>query len=136
MNFRYRLYQFMLGRYGVDELFIVLSAVSCVLAFTNCFVRSFVLQLVVYLVMLFAIFRVISRNIPARQRENKWVKGLILRFYNYRRVRLQRKADFSHIYKKCPACKAILRLPKRKGKHTTVCPKCGKQFKVRVRKGY
>jgi len=60
MNFRYRLYQFMLGRYGVDELFIVLSAVSCVLAFTNCFVRSFVLQLVVYLVMLFAIFRVIS----------------------------------------------------------------------------
>ena len=38
------------------------------------------------------------------------------------------------LWEKCPSCKAILRLPRRIGVHKTVCPKCGKEFTVRVRK--
>ena len=46
----------------------------------------------------------------------------------------QQKNDKCHVYRKCPNCKAVLRLPNKVGKHTTVCPRCNKEFKVRVRK--
>ena len=52
----------------------------------------------------------------------------------YRRYNIakQRKADRDHVYKKCPNCRAVLRLPRRKGRHTTICPKCKKEFRVYV----
>ncbi len=132
MNFRYKLMQFMSGRYGADALFYVLFSLSAVLAFVNIFIRSLILQIIVYLIMLVAVLRVFSRNFPARQRENIIVLSVINKIRSIRGLRRQRKADYTHIYKKCPYCKATLRLPRKKGKHTTVCPRCGKSFTVRV----
>lgn len=132
MNFRYKLMRFMSGRYGVDQMFYVLFALSILLAFINIFVRSFVLQLVVYAIVAYAMFRMFSRNIDARRRENKAIKNLALFLHNKRSIRRQRKLDYNHVYKKCPSCRAVLRLPRRKGKHTTICPKCNKKFKVYV----
>lgn len=132
MNFRYKLMQFMSGRYGVDGLFYAIFGVAAVLSIINCFIRSLIVQIIVYALVVYAFFRIMSRNITARQKENQWfnkIKGL---YINRRNVRRQRKADYSHIYKKCPRCHAVLRLPRRKGKHTTVCPKCNKEFKVYV----
>ena len=132
MNFRYKLIQFLSGRYGIDETFFLIIGVSASLAIVNIFVRSIILQLIVYSLSFLAILRSFSRNFEARQKENAGVR----RIYNTirRNTELQRKRrmDYSHIYKKCPRCKAILRLPRRKGKHTTVCPKCNNKFKVRV----
>ena len=135
MNFRYRLMQFMSGRYGVDNLFYVLFGGAMVLSVINIFARSVILQFIVYAIIIFAFFRFLSRNISARARENQYVNGFINKIIAARNVRRQRRADFTHIYKKCPYCHAILRLPRKKGKHTTVCPKCSKSFKVRVFKG-
>ena len=135
MDFRYRLMRFMSGRYGADEFFYVLFLVSAVLAFLNIFLRLIILQTVVYILMFFAIFRVLSRNIQARSRENRAVLSVINKVRSFIGVRRQRKADYTHIYKKCPHCKALLRLPRRKGKHTTVCPRCNKSFIVRVYRG-
>lgn len=132
MNFKYRLMQFMSGRYGVDSLFYVIFGVAAVLSIINCFIRSLILQIIVYAIVVFAFFRMMSRNIEARRRENQWFNKTKIMFVNKRNIRRQRKADYSHIYKKCPRCHAVLRLPRRKGKHTTVCPKCNKQFKVFV----
>lgn len=132
MNFRYKLMQFMSGRYGVDGLFYVLFSVSAALSVINCFVRSLVLQLVVYAVMVYALFRVFSRNWEARRRENRVPARLISKIKEKQNIHRQRRADYTHIYKKCPGCHAVLRLPRRKGKHTTVCPKCNKKFKVYV----
>ncbi len=132
MNFRYKLMQFMSGRYGVDGLFYVLFSVSAALSVINCFVRSLVLQLVVYAVMVYALFRVFSRNLEARRRENRVPARLISKIKEKQNIHRQRRADYTHIYKKCPGCHAVLRLPRRKGKHTTVCPKCNKKFKVYV----
>ena len=36
------------------------------------------------------------------------------------------------LYRRCPGCRVTLRLPKRKGKHTVVCPKCGRRFEVKI----
>lgn len=132
MNFRYKLMRFMSGRYGVDSMFYVLFALSIVLAFVNIFVRSLILQLIINTIVIYAIFRVFSRNIGVRRRENKALNNLFVVLRNKRSVRRQRKADYTHVYKKCPSCRAVLRLPRRKGRHTTVCPKCNKEFKVYV----
>ena len=132
MNFRYRLMQFMSGRNGVDGLFYAIFGVAAVLSIANCFIRSLVLQIIVYVLVGFAFFRIMSRNIEARRRENQWFNKIKFLYVYKRNIRRQRKADYSHVYKKCPRCRAVLRLPRRKGKHTTVCPKCNKGFKVYV----
>lgn len=132
MNLRYKLMQFMSGRYGADSLFYVLFAISAILAFINCFARSLVLQLIVYIVITYAIFRMMSRNINARVREKMAFEKIFVKIKEKWHIRRQRKADYNHVYKKCPRCHAVLRLPRRKGKHTTVCPKCSKEFKVHV----
>ena len=134
MGFRYRIMQFMSGRYGTDNLTYALLTVAVVLAVVNIFVRSYILQLLVYALVFYALCRVFSRNIEARRRENVWFKnkmGIVKQkkeFYN------RKKSDVLHIYKKCPACKAILRLPRRIGVHKTVCPRCSKEFTVKVKK--
>ena len=40
----------------------------------------------------------------------------------------------THVFKKCPQCKAMIRLPKRKGSHEVICPKCGREFKIKCSK--
>ncbi len=132
MNFRYKLMQFMSGRYGVDRLFYVLFGVASVLSIVNCFVREIWLQFIVYAIVIYAFYRILSRNITARQKENQFFNKLIMGIKYKRNIHRQRKEDYSHIYKRCPACHVVLRLPRRKGKHTTVCPKCNKEFKVYV----
>ncbi len=132
MNFRYKLMQFMSGRYGVDGFFYALFAVASVLSIINCFARLMWLQFVVYAIIIYAFFRIMSRNIEARRRENQWFCGIKTKCIKRRNTYRQRKADYNHIYKKCPQCHAVLRLPRRKGRHTTVCPKCNKEFKVYV----
>jgi len=32
----------------------------------------------------------------------------------------------------CPNCRATIKLPRKKGKHTCTCPKCRVDFKVKV----
>ncbi len=132
MNFRYRLMRFMAGRYGLDRMFYLLFGVAAVLAFLNCFVHSWILQLIVYGITFYAFFRVLSRNTYARARENRATTEFVERIRKSGETARQRAADTTHIYKKCPRCKAVLRLPRRKGKHQTVCPKCGNKFSVRV----
>lgn len=132
MNFRYKFMQFMSGRYGSDETFFVLVALASVLAIINVFLRSMILQLIVYFIMFLAILRVFSRNVSARRQENVYTKKIIGKVRGYLELRQKRKFDYNHVYKKCPRCKSTLRLPRRKGKHTTVCPRCNHTFKVRV----
>ncbi len=134
MNFRYRLLQFMSGRYGIDKLFYFLFSVAALFSFINIFLRSGILQIIVYLIVVFAFFRALSRNHTARSAENRWIENLINKINKKVYTARQRKADITHVYKKCPKCKSVLRLPRRVGKHTTVCPKCNNSFKVVVRK--
>lgn len=132
MNFRYRLMQFLSGRYGTDETFFVMIVVASVLAIINCILRSAILQLIVYAIVLLAVLRTLSRNYEARRNENMKVKKLLSALQVRQQRHRQRREDRSHVYKKCPHCHAVLRLPRRKGAHTTACPRCGYSFKVHV----
>ena len=65
----------------------------------------------------FVLFRMFSRNIPARRRENQ-------RFVNF----LNRLKDRDNRYFNCPQCHQMVRVPKGKGKINIRCPKCGNKF--------
>ena len=132
MNFRYKLMQFMRGRNGIDNLFYMLFALAAVISVVNCFADSFVLQFIIWIILGYAFFRVLSRNVDARRKENQVFNHLAFKIREKQNVCRQRRADYNHVYKKCPRCHVVLRLPRRKGKHTTVCPKCNNEFKVYV----
>ena len=134
MNFRYRFMQFMSGRYGADTLFYVIFGFACVLAFLNIFLHLWALQLIVYALCFYGLFRYLSRNTYARAAENRRFNEILNKVKRDSEIARQRKADAYHVYRKCPKCRAVLKLPRRVGKHKTVCPKCSHEFSVRVRK--
>lgn len=133
MNLWYRFQRLMSGRYGIDNMFYILVVLSVILSFFNLFIRSLILQMIVYALIVYAFLRVMSRNCEARRNENKWITSIFGNLKKKIDTAKQRRADVTHIYKKCPNCRAVLRLPRRVGKHTTVCPKCNTSFKVNVK---
>ena len=86
--------------------------------------------------MVWSVCRFLSRNIAARQRENAAWLGFLSKvkspFCNCKRT--PRPADTeTHVFRACPTCRSVLRLPRQAGKHTVRCPRCGKSFRVRIR---
>ena len=112
---------FMLGRYGSDKLNVVLLIVGVVLVLLGSIFGkhswSSVFTLLSYLVLFWCIFRMYSRNIEARRREN----AAFLNFFNHLK-------DREHRYYKCPRCRQAVRVPRGRGKINIRCPKCGEQF--------
>ena len=130
---RSALYRFMYGRYGTDTLgkvlIIAYFAVVVLHTLVTFFVDSLVLDAIVSvlsLVLVAVIFgRMLSRNIAKRQRENQ-------RFCSFFKLLKNRFRDRkTHVYRKCPKCQAVLRLPRNKGKHFVVCPRCKNRFTVK-----
>ena len=130
---RNRLYRFMYGRYGGDRLNNVLTwtyAIWIILfSIISLFVDSIWISLFYWIssgaLCFWILFRMFSRNIPARRKENDAFCG----FFRLRKNKFRDRK--THVYRKCPHCKAVLRLPKANGKHFVVCPRCKNRFQVR-----
>lgn len=129
---RSALYRFMYGRYGADTLgncMLIAYFVMIVLQmFFALFIRQpifhFVWQAVAYALGILSIFRMFSRKIEKRRRENQ-------KFCDFFKLSKNKFKDRkTHVYRKCPSCKATLRLPRAKGEHTVVCPRCKNRFSV------
>lgn len=126
--------RFFEGRYGIDNLNKLILYLYIVLAVINSFIKTLIISSVCTVLAVLLIYRMLSRNIYARQWENakylnlrdKLIKKIIYikNKWKYRRT---------HIYRKCPHCKAKVRLPRRKGGHICCCPACKKDFKVKCR---
>lgn len=133
-KFRDQFMRFMAGRYGVDQLYYTGLALCLVLMVVNTFVQSVILSGVIWMLLVVMLYRSFSRNIYQRQRENQ--KFLV--FWKPIKSKLsllgKKIRDFkTHRYHQCPNCKVVLRLPRKKGKHTVKCPRCQTKFQVRVR---
>ena len=128
------LIRFMYGRYGSDSLNKFLLICYIIISALNLFIGSFILYILALGLAVYVFFRMFSRNIYSRQKENSRFlsyKSKITSFFTLNKNRFKERK--THIYKKCPYCKAILRFPRKKGNHSSVCPKCSKSFKVKVR---
>ena len=131
-KFKNKLYRFMYGRYGSDTLnkvlIIIYAVVVVVFTVLSLFIDSVWFSFAYFVASVTLIyitfFRIFSRNIQKRRRENEKFCG----FFKLRRNKFRDRK--THVYKKCPHCKAVLRLPKAKGKHTVICPRCKNHFNV------
>jgi len=124
---------FMYGRYGVDELYYGLFALWGITAVINIFTQSVIVSLIGAAAAVFMIFRFLSKNTAKRRRENDAFLKLwkpVKSWFILQRDRLRDRKTAR--YRKCPKCRAILKLPNKRGKHTTSCPKCGNRFDVRI----
>ena len=136
MGFRDKLIKFMEGRYGVDDLFCILTGIYLLLVFVNIPLHSLILFIVSTLLLVYTMGRSLSRNLEKRRKENELVMNKVrkLRANSERNKKIKEQSG-EYYFKKCPGCKKMLRLPREQGKHNTTCPACGKTFSVNIKKG-
>lgn len=142
MRMRERIARFMYGRYGFgygagDKLNYFLLVVYMILSVVNVFVSnravSYAITLLGSLTLVAIFFRMFSKNIYKRQAENnKFIRiwNKIKSFFKLNFIKI--KEIKTHRYKKCPSCRAQLRLPRKTGHHSVVCPACKKRFDVHI----
>lgn len=118
----------MQGRYGNDQLnrfLMILTLVFFALSLLG--IQPFYLLGVIGLI--YAYFRMFSRNLYKRRMENnaymKYEYRVKQFFTTWKRDMRQRKTH--HIYR-CPSCRQKIRIPRGKGKIEIRCPKCGQTF--------
>ena len=132
-NLKNRLIAFMYGRYGIDEMYRGLLVLWGILWLLSAFTGNPVFSLLSVACLGYMIFRAFSKNIAARRAENEKFRKFwnpVKSFFKLQWLRV--KECRTHVYRTCPQCRANLRLPRRKGEHNAVCPRCGSHFAVRI----
>lgn len=132
-----KLVRFMSGRYGIDPLYYVFFAVGMIVLLVNGFIENdmvnIILRVVSAVVIVIGFARVFSKKLDKRYKEAQAFAKFTTSVKNFFTLQGRKIKEFkTHRYKKCPKCKAVLRLPAKKGKHTAHCPKCGENFKVNI----
>ena len=123
----------MVGRYGTDQLFNFMTAVSMILLIVSLFFRASVAGTVLWIAALVLLIlgycRCFSRKTGKRFRENqKYLKVRSKVTGRFRALFDRIKQSKTHRFYKCPNCKQTVRVPKGKGKIRIRCPKCGESF--------
>ena len=125
---REKFYRFMVGRYGNDRLNQVIMIVAMIALVISFFGPRF-FYLLALLCLIYAYFRMFSRNTYKRSMENnkylQWEYKVKQFIATWKRDMKQRKTH--HIYR-CPSCKQKIRVPKGKGRIEVRCPKCSQTF--------
>ncbi|MBE6599245.1 MAG: hypothetical protein E7638_07375 [Ruminococcaceae bacterium] len=130
---RQKLTAFMYGRYGVDELYFFLLVVYFVLFVVNCFLTSSIIRVILWGILLLALLRSMSKNYTKRRHENEVFLKLFRPVKAEAVLLKDRVKDFRTArYRKCPHCHITLKLPRKRGKHTVVCPKCRERMSVNI----
>lgn len=113
--------RFMAGRYGTDRLSMVILCGGLFVSLLSVMIQrpglNLLLVLVSYGLMIWAIFRTLSRNTYKRYQENR--KFMLL---------VSRLKDRKNRYFQCPKCRQTVRVPRGKGKISITCPKCRERF--------
>ena len=112
---------FMSGRYGTDRLNMVILCTGLVASLLSAVIRVFpwnlLLMLLSYGMMIWAIFRTMSRNTYQRYQENRKFLQVF-----------ERLKDRQNKYFDCPKCHQTVRVPRGKGKISITCPRCKETF--------
>ena len=116
------LLRFMMGRYGSDKLNMWILGTGFICSILSMFIPvvGLALSACSTILLIWAIFRMLSRNTYKRYQENR-------RFLQW----LDRIKDKKHKYYRCPRCRQQVRVPKGKGKIMITCPKCKEKFQKR-----
>lgn len=124
--------RFMLGRSGNDQYNLFLLCSSLVMLILASLLRKSIgkyLYILMFVLLGYAYFRMLSRNVYKRREENDKFIRLKYRVSAALRVRYERwiqRKDYKFFT--CPSCKTTLRVPRGHGKIKIVCRKCGFSF--------
>lgn len=126
----------MYGRYGSDELTRALTVFALLLLVISMLMgsgaRSFMLVLVLA-ILIYSNYRTFSKSMAARRKENEKYMRLqnkVTDWWKLRRDMWKQRRDFKFF--KCPSCRAVMRVPKDKGKIRIICKKCGTAFEKKT----
>ena len=115
------LQNFMAGRYGTDKLNMLILSVGLTVSLLSVFVQyapvNLLLVVLSYGLMIWAIFRTLSRNTYRRYQENRRFLQIV-----------GRVKDRNNRYFDCPKCRQMVRVPRGKGKISITCPRCHEKF--------
>ena len=118
----------MAGRYGGDQLNMLLIALYVIFYLVYWLTRMFVFELLALLLVAACLYRALSRSLGRRRAENIRFLQLarpIARRWNTFHTRAH---DREHRYFKCPNCGQQMRAPRGKGRITVHCRSCGAVF--------
>lgn len=140
-GFRNWFANFMMGRYGNDNLNRFLSYLTLALVVLNIFLHIRIIHTVIVLLLILIYCRMMSRNFPNRQRENMKFEELKAKFtgkgaHGYGQPSGYGRKGKDGAFKKddgkrvliCPHCKEKLRVPVGAGKIKINCPHCRNTF--------
>lgn len=119
------------GRQGLDDLAVFAIDLAIILVLVNVFARTGWLGWVALALVAYSIFRIQSKNLGARSRENSaflkllgparpWLQNPVAAWKEFR--------AYKHV--RCTSCRQKVRVPRGKGKLRVTCPKCGTKFEV------
>ena len=120
-----KFYRFMYGRYGIDKLgYAIIIASMCFSLLSSVF--SFATGYVVsYALIVWEIFRFLSKNIYRRSAENvKFIniKSAVSKKLKFEKNKIRDRK--THKYFECSTCHNNLRVPKGRGELKVTCPVC------------
>ncbi len=125
---REKLYRFMRGRYGTDELNMAILVLALLISLISSIAHLPILSSVSLGLLIYVNYRTFSRNIAKRAAENTaWRKATVVPRRTIKALRMGWK-DKEHVYRLCPNCHQICRLPKGRGKIEVHCPSCKEGF--------
>lgn len=124
-----QLRRFMYGRYGFDQLSRDLVIICMLFTLISSITRFMPLYMLSYLPLIYAAYRIFSRDIQKRSRENQiyYQKTGVLK-KKFTNARLLCFGTKTHKYYSCSQCKQLIRVPRGKGKICITCPKCRKEI--------
>ncbi len=123
----------MYGRYGTDKLNVFLLVIGLILSMIGSLTRISVIVLIPYVIYAYAIFRLLSKNYSARQKENiafLKVWNPIEKWFRFQKRKFDDRKTYT--YFRCPNCHQQLRAPKGRGKIKVTCQNCRKEFVKKV----
>lgn len=133
-NWKYKLAAWMQGRYGIDALYKGLAGLYVGILVINLFIGSSLLSSLGLALIIFAMFRVFSKQTAKRAEENRRYLAVYGKIKKKVLLTVNRlKAYKTHRYRECPNCHTMLRLKKQIGTVTVNCPKCHSTFQVTIK---
>lgn len=133
-NLKYKIVNWMRGRYGMDALYKFTITMTFVFLVLNMLFPSLLFYGLSMGFAVYSFMRAFSKNLSKRADENRKFLAMknkadqkFLQFKNRFRDRN------THRYRACPNCKQMLRLTKKVGVNHVTCPKCKNEFDVNIR---
>lgn len=124
----------MAGRNGNDQLNRFLLLADVVLLLLSSILSRYsrlggLFYLLVLVLLGFTYYRMLSRDLYRRRSENeKYLRVKNQFFAKFRVLRERWKQRKDYKFFSCPSCKAVMRVPRGRGKIRIVCHKCGNSF--------